>query len=52
MRWLLLLTPVPTYLFGWLGHFIVHNRPTFLQHPVWSFLGYWKMIAAMLTGKL
>ena len=21
-------------------------------HPVWSFLGYWKMIGGMLTGRL
>jgi hypothetical protein len=50
--WALVLLPVPAYLFGWLGHLIAHNRPTFFEHPVLSFLGYWKMLAGMLTGRL
>jgi len=47
--WLLLLTPVPAYLFGWLGHLWARNNPTFFLHPYWSFLGFWKMIGRMLT---
>ncbi|SRR5579884_203081 len=50
--WLLLLLPLPTYLFGWLGHLVVHNQPTFFRHPGLLFLGFWKMIGAMLTGRL
>jgi hypothetical protein len=48
--WLLLLLPVPAYLFGWLGHLWARNHPTFFTYPVWSFRGYWKMIAGMLLG--
>jgi len=48
--WLVLLTPVPIYFLAWLGHVAAGNRPTFFEHPWWSFLAYWKMIAAMLVG--
>jgi hypothetical protein len=38
---------------AWLGHFFVeHNRPATFQHPLWSFLGDYKMLALMLTGRL
>jgi hypothetical protein len=50
--WWLVLLPVPAYLFGWLGHLVVHNRPTFFRYPWQSFLGFWTMIGAMLAGKL
>jgi hypothetical protein len=50
--WLLVLLPVPAYLVAWLGHLVAHNRPTFFEQPVFSFFGYWKMIGAMLTGKI
>jgi hypothetical protein len=50
--WPLVFLPVPAYLVAWLGHLTVPNRPTFFGHPVWSFLGYWKMIGDMLAGKL
>src|SRR4051794_15958388 len=48
--WLLVLLPAPGYLLGWIGHLVAHNRPTFFEHPILSFLGYWKMLADMLTG--
>ncbi len=48
--------PVP-FLIGygaaWVGHFFVeHNRPATFQHPLWSFMGDYKMLALMLTGRL
>ena len=43
--WLVPLLPVPSYLLAWVGHVLAHNRPTFFEHPWWSFLGYWKMLA-------
>ena len=49
--WLVVFVPVPAYLLGWLGHLLVRNRPTFFEHPVWSFFGYWKMIGSIVTGK-
>ena len=48
--WLVLL-PVPAYALGWLGHLLAHNRPTFFEHPVWSFFGYWRMIGSIVAGK-
>src|SRR5947209_2130254 len=50
--WPLLFLPVPTYLLAWLGHLAVHNKPTAFEHPLWSMRGYWKMVAAMLTGRI
>jgi len=50
--WLLLLLPAPTYLLAWVGHLFARNHPTFFEHPLLSFLGYWKMIGEILTGKL
>jgi hypothetical protein len=49
--WLLPAVPVPTYLVAWLGHVAAGNRPTFFEHPLWSFFGYWKMIADMVRGR-
>src|SRR5205085_7817929 len=38
---------------AWIGHFFVeHNRPATFQHPLWSFIGDYKMLAFMLTGQL
>ena len=38
---------------AWLGHFFVeHNRHATFQHPLWSFMGDYKMLALMLTGRL
>jgi hypothetical protein len=48
--WLLVLLPMPAYLVAWRGHLIAHNRPTFFEQHVFSFLGYWKMIGAIITG--
>jgi hypothetical protein len=48
--------PVP-FLIGygaaWVGHFFIeHNRPATFQHPLWSFMGDYKMLALMLTGRI
>ena len=51
--WLFPLAFVPGYAFAWIGHFFVEkNRPATFTYPLWSFLGDWKMLALMLTGKL
>src|SRR2546421_668371 len=50
--WLLALLPVPVYLLGWLGHLAAGNQPTSFEHPLLSFLAYWKMYADVLSGRL
>jgi hypothetical protein len=51
--WLFPLAVVPGYAFAWIGHFFVEkNRPATFTYPLWSFLGDWKMLALMLTGRL
>src|SRR3954464_9308522 len=51
--WLFPLAVVPGYAFAWVGHFFVEkNRPATFTYPLWSFMGDWKMLALMLTGKL
>lgn len=51
--WLFPLALVPGYAFAWLSHFFVEkNRPATFTHPLWSFMGDWKMLALTLAGKL
>jgi hypothetical protein len=51
--WLFPLAFVPGYALAWIGHFFIEkNRPATFTHPLWSFMGDWKMLAMMLTGKL
>ena len=51
--WLFPLALVPGYAFAWFGHFFVEkNRPATFSYPLWSFMGDWKMLALILTGKL
>jgi hypothetical protein len=41
------------YAFAWIGHFVVErNKPATFQHPLWSFVGDWKMYGLMVTGRL
>jgi hypothetical protein len=53
-RWLWLpLALVPGYAAAWVGHFFVeHNRPATFKHPLWSFIGDYKMVALMLAGRM
>jgi hypothetical protein len=51
--WLFPLALVPGYGAAWIGHFFIeHNKPATFQHPLWSFMGDYKMIWMMLTGKI
>lgn len=51
--WLLPLALVPGYGAAWLAHFAIEkNRPATFKYPLWSFMGDYKMIAFMLTGKM
>jgi hypothetical protein len=51
--WLFPIALIPGYAFAWVGHFFIEkNRPATFTHPLWSFLGDWKMLALMLTGRL
>src|SRR6266542_3618863 len=50
--WLFPLALVPGYAFAWTAHFFVEkNRRATFTHPLWSFVGDWKMLAQMLTGR-
>ena len=51
--WLFPLALAPGYAFAWIGHFFIEkNRPATFTYPLWSFMGDWKMLAWMLSGKL
>ena len=51
--WLFLLGFIPGYGAAWIGHFFIEkNRPATFQHPLWSFMGDYKMIWLMLTGRI
>jgi hypothetical protein len=53
-KWRLLpLAFIPGYAAAWAGHFFVeHNRPATFEHPLWSLIADYKMIALMLAGKM
>jgi hypothetical protein len=51
--WLFALGLIPGYGCAWIAHFFIEkNRPATFQHPLWSFMGDYKMIAMMLLGKM
>lgn len=51
--WLFPLALVPGYAFAWAAHFFIEkNRPATFKHPLWSFIGDWKMLFLMVTGRL
>ena len=53
-KWyLLFICLVPGYGGAWLGHFLVEkNRPATFKYPLWSFMGDYKMIALMFSGRM
>ena len=51
--WLFPLGLIPGYAFAWVAHFLIEkNKPATFEYPLWSFLGDYKMIAMMLSGKI
>lgn len=51
--WLFPVAFIPGYAFAWASHFFIEkNRPATFTNPLWSFMGDWKMLALMLTGRL
>jgi hypothetical protein len=51
--WLLPIALVPGYGAAWIGHFFIEkNKPATFQYPLWSFMGDYKMIWLMLTGRM
>lgn len=51
--WLFPLGLIPGYGCAWFAHFLIEkNRPATFKYPVWSFLGDYKMIGLMLSGKM
>jgi hypothetical protein len=51
--WFIPLGLIPGYGAAWFAHFVIEkNRPATFQYPLWSFMGDYKMIAMMLTGRI
>jgi hypothetical protein len=51
--WLFPLGLIPGYGCVWMAHFFIEkNKPATFQHPLWSFMGDYKMIALMIAGKM
>lgn len=53
-RWRFLpLALLPGYGAAWLSHFLIEkNKPATFQYPLWSFLGDYKMLSLMVSGRL
>jgi hypothetical protein len=51
--WPIAAAPVVGYGFAWVGHFFVEgNRPATFKHPLYSFVGDWKMWSKIATGSM
>lgn len=53
-RWKFLpLALLPAYGAAWLSHFLIEkNRPATFDYPLWSFMGDYKMLGLMMSGKM
>lgn len=41
------------YALSWIGHFFIEkNEPATFKHPVYSFMGDWRMVWDISTGKI
>jgi hypothetical protein len=50
---LLPLALIPGYGAAWISHFFIEkNKPATFEHPLWSFMGDYKMLGLMLNGKM
>ena len=50
--WLIAVAFVQGYAFAWVGHFFFeHNRPATFKHPLFSFMGDWRLWWDVLTGR-
>ncbi len=48
--WWLLVALLQGYAFAWVGHFFFeHNRPATFRHPLYSFMGDWRMWWEVVT---
>ena len=51
--WWILAAFVQAYALAWVGHFFFeHNRPATFRHPLWSFIGDWRMWWEVLRGRV
>jgi hypothetical protein len=51
--WLFPLGLIAGYGCAWFAHFFIEkNKPATFKYPLWSFMGDYKMIALMLTGRM
>lgn len=50
--WLPLAALVQGYAFAWAGHFFFErNKPATFKHPIFSFMGDWRLWWEIVTGK-
>ncbi|MGH9883820.1 MAG: Mpo1-like protein, partial [Pyrinomonadaceae bacterium] len=53
-KWKLLpLALLPGYGAAWVSHFLIEkNKPATFDYPLWSFMGDYKMLSLMVSGKM
>jgi hypothetical protein len=50
--WLAAAALIQGYAFAWIGHFFFeHNKPATFKHPLFSFMGDWRLWWEILTGR-
>lgn len=53
MYWLVPVGIVAGYGPAWISHFFIEkNKPASFKQPLYSFMGDWKMLACMVTGRM